>query len=198
MVEEPGPQEQRERSRLAWHETAIDTGFTIEFAFLADLDNDGKAREVLPQENGTPQAWYEAKNGAWVKHVVSDRSYGHGIGAGDVNGDGRTDILTPSGWLEAPADPRARRLDVPRRLGAINVPPHRPPATRRRPGTPPTREELGFIHVIDVNGDGRNDIVAAAGHDYGIFWFEQGENGKWTRRTIDEAGRRRTPRRWST
>jgi hypothetical protein len=41
-----------------------------------------------------------------VEHIVSDHSYGHGIGVGDVNGDGRNDILTPRGWLEAPADPR--------------------------------------------------------------------------------------------
>jgi len=26
---------------------------------------------------------------------------------GDINGDGRNDILTPKGWLEAPADVRA-------------------------------------------------------------------------------------------
>lgn len=41
------------------------------------------------------------------------------------------------------------------------------------------------MHVLDVNGDGRNDILTAAGHDYGVFWFEQGEGGKWARRTID-------------
>lgn len=90
-----------------WKEAVIHEGFNVEFAILADMDNDGKSNEILAQENGTGQAWYEAKNGAWVAHVVSDRSYGHGIGAGDVNGDKRTDILTPRGWLEAPADPRA-------------------------------------------------------------------------------------------
>jgi len=47
--------------------------------------------------------------------------------------------------------------------------------------------DLGFIHVLDVNGDGRNDIITAAGHDFGVFWFEQGEGGKWTRRAIDTA-----------
>ena len=43
------------------------------------------------------------------------------------------------------------------------------------------------MHVMDVNGDGRNDVVAGAGHNYGVFWFEQGANGQWTRRTIDNS-----------
>jgi hypothetical protein len=29
---------------------------------------------------------------------------GHGVGAGDVNGDGRIDIITPKGWYERTAD----------------------------------------------------------------------------------------------
>jgi hypothetical protein len=43
------------------------------------------------------------------------------------------------------------------------------------------------MHVADVNGDGRNDVIAAAGHNYGVFWFEQGSDGRWTRRIIDNA-----------
>jgi hypothetical protein len=43
------------------------------------------------------------------------------------------------------------------------------------------------MHVLDVNGDGRNDVIAAAAHDYGVFWFEQGADGKWTRRVIDNS-----------
>ena len=172
-----------------WQESDIHTGFNIEFAILADIDNDGKADEVVAQENGTPQAWYEVKNGAWLSHVVSDRSYGHGIGAGDVNGDGRTDILTPRGWLEAPADPRAGSWAFHGDWEAINVPLPVPgaPAAPTTPSATPRPLELGFMHVLDVNGDGRNDVIAGAGHNYGVFWFEQGEAGRWTRRTIDSA-----------
>jgi hypothetical protein len=165
-----------------WQDAEIHAGFNIEFAVLADVDNDGNAAEVVAQENGTGQAWYEAKNGHWISHVISDRSYGHGIGVGDVNKDGRNDILTPRGWLEAPADPRGSApWTFHADWEAVNVTP------AAGAGASPRLTDLGFMHVADVNGDGRNDVIAAAGHDYGVFWFEQGEGGKWTRRPIDIA-----------
>ena len=59
-----------------------------------------------------------------MKRPVSTRSYGHGIGAGDVNGDKRNDILTPQGWLEAPAgSARAGQLDVSRHRLAAEIDP---------------------------------------------------------------------------
>jgi hypothetical protein len=170
----------------SWREAPLHTGFNVEFAVLADLDNDGKAHEVLAQENGTGQAWYEIRDKAWVAHVVSDHTYGHGIGAGDVNGDKRNDILTPRGWLEAPADPRTGPWRFHAAWEAINTP-ATPSAAAVKPGAPPRVSELGFMHVLDVNGDGRNDVVTAAGHDYGVYWFEQLGNGEWARRTIDSA-----------
>jgi hypothetical protein len=175
-----------------WKEAPINTGFNVEFAILADVDNDGRAHEIVAQENGTGQSWYEIRNKAWVRHVVSDRTYGHGIGAGDVNGDKRQDILTPRGWLEAPADPRSGNWTFHPVWEAINVP--ATPSTVSgqapappKPGAPSRVSELGFMHVLDVNADGRNDVVTAAGHDYGVYWFEQGADRQWTRRSIDGA-----------
>ena len=152
-----------------WIDATVDSGFSVEFAILADLDNDGKAREVLPQfgDPKAPLAWYEAKNGAWLKHVAAPASFGHGIGAGDVNGDGRTDILTPKGWLEAPADPRSSGW------------------THHADWNDP--QQLGFLHTIDLTGDGQAEILTMAAHDYGIHYYERGADGAWIKRVIDDS-----------
>jgi hypothetical protein len=157
------------RSEGLWTETAIETGSPIEFALLVDIDNDGKAREALPQfgDAKMPLAWYEARNGTFIKHVVSSRSYGHGIGAGDVNGDGRTDIIVPKGWFEAPADPRGTAEWTFHQDFDLG--------------------DTGFIYALDINGDGRKDLVTSLAHNYGIFWMEQGADGKWTKRMIDDS-----------
>lgn len=154
-----------------WKEHIIESGFPIEFAFLVDLDNDGRARELLPQFGSTkaPLAWYELRAGAFVRHVASPASYGHGIGAGDVNGDGRNDILTPKGWLEAPADPRSGPWKEHWEFEPLQLP------------------ALGFLHVLDLNGDGRNDILTGFAHDYGIVWLEQGADPRWKKHVIDDS-----------
>ena len=161
-MENPG------RAKGEWKEHPIETGASVEFVFLVDMDNDGRADELLPQfgQATAPLAWYERKGGRFVKHVVSPKSYGHGIGAGDVNGDGRTDVLTPKGWFAAPLDPRGGdwRWHADFDLGAV-----------------------GFIYVLDINGDGRQDIVTSQAHDYGVFWMERVEAGTWIKHVIDES-----------
>ena len=151
-----------------WQETVIDMAGPVEFVFLVDLDNDGKARELLPQYGGkVSTAWFGLEGGKWVKHEVSPANHGHGIGAGDINKDGRMDILTPEGWLEAPAN-----------LVDANWRFHR---------DFPALKSLSFMYVVDVNGDGRNDIVSGNAHDYGVFWLEQNAGGTFELRMIDDS-----------
>ena len=173
----------------AWTVNEIDAVGPTEFAFLVDLNNDGKALELLPQFTraaNLPAAWYEIQHGKWIKHVISQpRFFGHGIGAGDMNGDGRQDIVTPTGWLEAPADVRAAGdwtfHETPwSQMGTTCASAETAPA---RPGTP---AEYGYMYVRDINDDKRPDILTTMGHSCGVLWFEQTREGTWTRHVIDD------------
>ncbi len=181
-----------------WEKTEIDASGPTEFAFLVDLKNSGKALDILPEFDRltVPLAWFELKDHKFIKHLISQQSYGHGIGVGDVNGDGRNDILTPKGWFEAPPDPANPANDSHWTFHATDW--ETPPAPAGRAGappatpTPPARTQFGFMYTIDLNGDGRTDILTTAAHDYGIYWFEQmppeaGKDTQWLRHTIDSS-----------
>jgi len=148
-----------------WTETEIDAVGPTEFAFLVDLNNDGRAAEILPQFTGAakaPLTWYELADGKWQKHVVAGQSYGHGIGAGDVNGDKRNDIITPAGWLEAPPDVRTGEWNLhPTNWSAASVPqPGDSPPPQQGEMRRVTREQAikeGFLVEL-ATGPGKFDL----------------------------------------
>ena len=154
--------------KLGNHETGI----------LVDIDGDGKALEYLPETHIT--VWYETGKGTngeptLVRHTLSEERNKLGAGAGDINGDGRPDILRPDVWFEAPKDIRKglwKKHSI--ALG----------------GTNGTSDHTSNIIVYDMNKDGLNDILTSAAHKYGIFWYEQqrGADGTitWKQHTIDD------------
>lgn len=156
-----------------WPRVTIAENGNFEAGSLHDIDGDGKVDDILPDTQDT--AYYEHRDGQFVKHVISAKTMTWGVGCGDINGDGRADVVRPDAWFEAPADPNAGEW----KEHAIDI------ANRHR-AIPDTAQIL----VLDVNGDGLNDLIASAAHDYGIYWYEQvqpeGEIG-FKRHVIDES-----------
>ena len=155
-----------------WEVFDVDTPGNMETAMAFDINGDGQL-DVLPNIMNQA-AWYEFHRDAaapqgvrWEKHPLPQEAAGHGLGAGDVNRDGRLDVVTPRGWLEQTADGKwTWRPEF--ELGYASIP----------------------ILVHDADGDGDSDIVWGLGHNYGVYWLEQkqSQDGRsWEKHLIDDS-----------
>jgi hypothetical protein len=164
-IEHPG-----ERIKLdpetPWTKHTIDRPGPMETGRLVDIDGDGKL-DILPNGIGFA-CWYELQSRdqwsrnaegkpvpAFIKHDLPQEVSSHGIGFGDINGDGRGDIVGPRGWLEAPEDRRQGRWIW-------------------HPDWELTRDASIPILVHDVDSDGDADVIWGRGHRFGLYWLENG------------------------
>lgn len=143
----------------------VDTGTGHnEATFLYDIDGDGSPEYIENSWNAqNPMQIFRLLRGkdgkiSTKKHVVSESanrmSNGHGLGFGDLNGDGKQDMVYQHGWYEQPA------------AGAFS-------------GVWSYHHDFDLPHascpmlIVDLNQDGRNDIIWSDGHSYGLYWHEQ-------------------------
>ncbi|MCE7059289.1 VCBS repeat-containing protein [Dyadobacter sp. CY343] len=157
-----------------WTDHLIDETGNVETGQAWDIDNDGQL-EIVPNNPNQPLKFYKLERdqsgkgtGKFTKVQIADKQ-DHGLGFGDINGDGRGDIIISTGWLEAPKnvmkDKWIAHNDF--NFGDASVP----------------------IVVADVNGDGKNDVIVGQAHSYGLHWYEQKKDaaGKisWAKHSID-------------
>ena len=130
----------------------------------ADVDGDGHGDLIAQTDGRFGYASRETDDptGPWKFHAISAPGQGgrftHGIGVGDINGDGKLDFLANQGWWEQPAslegDPEWKHHPV------------------------EFAPQAAQMYAFDVNGDGLNDVVTALhAHGYGLVWHEQQRDG---------------------
>jgi hypothetical protein len=133
---------------------------------FGDLTGDGKPEIVCNSGGffGYATADWSNPGQPWKWHNLSPKGpwqrYTHGVGFGDVNGDGRADLLEADGWWEQPASLAG---DPVWKLHAY-------------PFAPKTGSSQMFAY--DFNGDGLNDVLTTlAPHNFGIVCYQQVKDG---------------------
>lgn len=137
----------------------------LETPVVADLFADGRSILVMTDIVTGVLAWFEPGTDptqAWVEHAISAPGFPgaalftHGMGTGDVDGDGRLDLLTGYGWFQQTSDPAAW-VEHAFSFG-------------------PNPDACSTMFAHDVDGDGLADVLCARPHDYGLYWWKQAPN----------------------
>ena len=157
-----------------WPEHVIAACGNVETTRAWDVDGDGQI-EIVPNTPSGPLVVYKLvtsdagkPTAEFAAHTIYAEKQGHGLGFSDITGNGRGDFVLKGGWLEAPADPFAGKwvFHPDFDLGSASIP----------------------ILVVDVNGNGLNDLIVGQSHAYGLDWWEQRTDGgerTWIRHPID-------------
>lgn len=145
---------------------------------LADIDGDGQ-EDILCLSDRADLRWYRIPQDPTARwpHVRIGPPIHAGLAVGDLNGDGRPDVVRSTVWFE--------NLDGGQTWREHEIGPTSPlpPDFQRSFARNATR-----ACVVDVNGDGKQDIVFTDAEMPGgkIWWMENvdGRGTKWQRHDV--------------
>ncbi len=135
----------------------------------SERDFDGPERRLVllrPEQDPT-QPWKISPISA--PGAPATNRFSHGLGAGDVNGDGRNDIVCTEGWWESPSPSMASDTSAEWKFHSAKLGPN-----------------CAHMQVFDFDGDGDADIASSSAHETGVWWYEQTPEG-FKQHTIDSS-----------
>jgi hypothetical protein len=141
-----------------------------EETLLKDINGDGRPEIIHTGQNTLRHSTPDPANptGPWKVTTISEPgpwgvNISHGMGIGDINGDGLMDYVTAYGWWQQPP-----KGSAPGTLWTYN------PVAFARWGASQGGAGGAEMGIYDVNGDKLNDVVTALeGHGFGLAWHEQ-------------------------
>jgi putative membrane-bound dehydrogenase-like protein len=164
VYENPGAKPDSNRKEKAaqpqhWNKHEVFDWVSNESPQFTDLTGDGRPELVCTRDScfgfakpkpGSFDKWEFQR----ISPALAPDKFGHGLGVGDVDGDGKLDVLTKDGWLQQPVEDKQNVWDY----------------------HPFVFAEAGGADMwaYDVNGDGRNDVITSIdAHGWGLAWWEQ-------------------------